>query len=73
MDSCQEGKRPSGKNLQRLRAAFHFQPSLAAVCRNKQRPELRGDQASDFSAQASSQPHTWEASTQPVASPRSPS
>ena len=69
MDSFKKIKMLSRKNLQGLRPAFSFQASLAAVCQDIQ---SREDQASDFSREASAEPRTWEASTQPVASPRSP-
>lgn len=43
MDSFKKAKMPFRKNPQGLReAAFYFQASLAAVCQDKEHPELRG-------------------------------
>ena len=57
MDSFKKAKTSSRKNPQGLReAAFYFQASLAAVCQDKEHPELRGGQASNCSRQAHPQP-----------------
>ena len=43
MDSFKKAKTPSRKNPQGLReVAFYSQASLAAVCQDKEHPELRG-------------------------------
>ena len=56
-DSFKKAKMPLRKNPQGLReAAFYFQASLAAVCQDKEHPELRGSQASNCSRQAHPKP-----------------
>lgn len=57
MDSFKKAKTPSRKNPQGLReVAFYSQASLAAVCQDKDHPELRGGQASNCSTQAYPKP-----------------
>lgn len=73
MDSFKKAKAPSRKNPQGLReVAFYSQASLAAVCQDKEHPELRGARhptAAGRHTQSRARP--WEARTS-AASPRSP-
>ena len=55
--ASRKAKTSSRKNPQGLReAAFYFQASLAAVCQDKEHPQLRGGQASTCSRQAHPKP-----------------